>query len=307
MRKLKFDLSVETNALLCPNPQEFYSKAYITEDIVDNFRVIPGVKSATKIANVLFDNLLKSSACSFSADSQPLDAVDIDVCPVSAMAEICRFDLEQSFLSLQMAKGSNGSFEVASFMSYYWDQMAAEINAEVAQLRWKGDTGLTASTFLNLCDGYEVKFSGDSDIIGLTGATAGITSANVLAEMNTVLQALPPELQHKKADLRFYVSSNVATAYTLAAALGNTLTYVTQPLALTYLGIKIVVCEGMSDNTMVLTNKQNLIYAFDGEGDNQALKAINLEDTVAEPLLRTRANLKIGFHYVNPTEIVFYQ
>ena len=306
MRKLKFDLSVETNALLCPNPQEFYSKAYITEDIVDNYRVIPGVKSATKIANVLFNDLLKGSTCSFSAGSNPLDAVDIDVCPVSAMAEICRFDLEQSFLSLQMAKGSNGSFEVPAFMSYYWDEMAKEINAEVAQLRWQGDTGLTASTFLNLCDGYEKKFGSDSDIIGVTGATGGITSSNVLAEMNKVLQALPAELQHKKADLRFYVSSNVATAYTLAAALGNTLTYVTQPLELTYLGIKVVVCEGMSNNTMVLTAKNNLIYAFDGEGDNQALKAVNLEDTVAEPLLRTRANLKIGFHYVNPTEIVFY-
>lgn len=306
MRKLKFDLSVETNALLCPNPQEFYSKAYITEDIVDNYRVIPGVKSATKVANVLFDNLLQGSTCSFSAGAQPLNAVDIDVCAVSAMAEICRFDLEQSFLSLQMAKGSNGSFEVAAFMTYYWDEMSKEVNSEIAQLRWQGDTGLTAATFLNLCDGYETKFANDNDIIGITGATGGITSSNVIAQMLTVLQALPPELQHKKADLRFYVSSNVATAYQLAAAAGNTLTYVTELLPLTFLGIKLVICEGMSDNTMVLTHKLNMIYAFDGEGDGQALKAVNLEDTVAEPLLRTRANLKIGFHYVNPTEIVFY-
>ena len=57
---------------------------------------------------------------------------------------------------------------------------------------------------------------------------------------------------------------------------------------------------------MVLTLKDNLIYAFDGEGDASALKAVNLEDTVAEPLLRTRTNLKVGFHYVNPTEIAYY-
>jgi hypothetical protein len=41
MRNLKFDLDVETNALLCPNPDEFYSKAYLTEDIADNYRTLP--------------------------------------------------------------------------------------------------------------------------------------------------------------------------------------------------------------------------------------------------------------------------
>lgn len=304
MRKLKFDLNVETNALLCPNPQEFYSKSYITADIVDNFRTIPGVKSSTKIANVLFTDLLKASNCNFTTDPQVLDAIDIDVCAVSAMAEICRFDLENSFISEQMVKGSNGSFEVASFMAYYWDEMAKQINEEIELIRWQGDTGLSGTSILKLCDGYETKLAGDVDVIGVTGTS--ITSSNVLAEMVKVLQALPASMQHKKGDLRFYVASNVATAYELAAATGNTQTYVTQSLGLTFLGIKIVVCEGMSNDKMVLTNKNNLIYAFDGEGDSTALKAVNLEDTVAEPLLRTRANMKIGFFYVNPAEIVFY-
>ena len=52
--------------------------------------------------------------------------------------------------------------------------------------------------------------------------------------------------------------------------------------------------------------KNNLIYAFDGEGDSKALKAVNLADSVAEPYLRTRANLKVGFKHVNGNEIVLY-
>ncbi len=52
IRNLKFDLDVDTNALLCPNPDEFYSKAYLTEDIADNYRTLPSIKSATKLANV---------------------------------------------------------------------------------------------------------------------------------------------------------------------------------------------------------------------------------------------------------------
>jgi len=302
-RKLKFDLDIESNALLCPNPNEFYGRAYITEDIVDNYRTLPGIKSATKLANVTFGNVLQASTCNFTAPDDKLNAIDIDVCALSAMAQLCQFDLEQSFVSLQMAQGSNGDFTVASFMNYYWAELAAKIGEDIELIRWQGDT-LSEDATLALCDGYVKKFCTDTDIVGVYGGA--VTSANVLTQMSLVYTSAAPAILQKKADLRFYVSSNVASAYELAAATGNTQTYVTTPLPLTYLGVKVVVCAGMPDNTMVLTLKSNLVYAFDAEGDAKALKAVNLSDTVAEPYLRTRANLKIGFHYTNPTEIVVY-
>lgn len=302
-RKLKFDLDIETNALLCANPNEFYSRAYITEDIVDNYRTLPGIKSATKLANVTFGNILQSSTCAFSAPTDSLNAIDIDVCALSAMAQICQFDLEQSFLSLQMAAGSNGSFEVASFMSYYWETMSMQIGEDVELLRWQGDTD-SLDALLSLCDGYLKRLLADADVVDV--ANVAITSSNVIAQLTAILNAAPASIKRKKADLRFYVSSNIATAYELAAATGNTQTYVTTPLALTFLGIKMVVAEGLPNDTAVLTLKNNLIYAFDSESDAKALRAVNLNDTVAEPYLRTRANLKVGFWYTNPTEIVLY-
>ena len=303
-RKLKFDLDIETNALLCANPDEFYSRAYLTEDLVDNYRTLPGIKSATKLANVAFGNILRASNCNFTAPDDTLDAIDIDVCPLSAMAQICQFDLEQSFVSLQMAQGSNGDFTVASFMNYYWNEMSLKIQEDLELIRWQGDTSLVADPILGLCDGYLKKLCGDGDVIGIPSVS--VDSTNVIAEMTTVYTSLPAAVIRKKADLRFYVSANVAAAYELAAATGNTQTYVTLPLGLTFLGVKIVVADGMPNDTMVLTLKSNLIYAFDGEGDSKALKAVNLTDTVAEPYLRTRANMKVGFYYTNPTEIVVY-
>ena len=302
-RKLKFDLDIETNALLCANPNEFYSRAYITEDIVDNYRTLPGIKSATKLANVAFGSILQSSTCAFSAPTDSLGAIDIDVCALSAMAQICQFDLEQSFLSLQMAAGSNGSFEVASFMSYYWETMSMQIGEDVELLRWTGDTD-SEDALLSLCDGYLKRLLADADVVDV--ANVSIDATNVIAQLTDILNAAPATIKRKKADLRFYVSSNIATAYELAAAQGNTQTYVTIPLALTFLGIKMVVAEGLPNDTAVLTLKNNLIYAFDSEADAKALKAVNLSDSVAEPYLRTRANLKVGFWYTNPTEIVLY-
>ena len=303
MRNLKFDLDVDTNALLCPNPDEFYSKAYLTEDIADNYRTLPGIKSATKLANVTFGNLLAASTCNFTAPTDNLDAVDIDVCALSAMSQICQFDLEQSFLALQMSQGSNGDFSVPSFMSYYWSEMANRIGNDLELIRWQGDT-TSEDAVLSLCDGYMKKLCADTDVVGLY--TDAVTSSNVLARMTTVLQNAPAAVQALRGDLRLFVSSDVFVNYQIAAASGNTLTYVTAPLAPTFLGIKIVLASGMPASTMVLALKTDLIYAFDAEGDAKALKAVNLSDSVAEPYIRTRANLKAGFHYTNPSQSVVY-
>jgi hypothetical protein len=140
-KKLRFDLDVDASALLAANPEAFYSKAYLSEEnIAENYRLLPGIKSKTKLATILFGNVLQSSSCPFDAPSDDLSAVEIDVCALSAMAQICQFDLEQSFVALQMTKGSNGDFTVASFMDFYWNEMAKQIGQDIELIRWQGDT-----------------------------------------------------------------------------------------------------------------------------------------------------------------------
>ena len=48
-RKLKFDLDIDASALLQANNEAFYSRAYLNEEVVDNYRTLPGVKYKTKI------------------------------------------------------------------------------------------------------------------------------------------------------------------------------------------------------------------------------------------------------------------
>jgi hypothetical protein len=305
-RKLRFDLDIDATALLQANSEAFYSRAYLKEETVDNYRTLPGIKYKTKISNIVFGQVLQAENCAFVASNDDLASVEIDVCSLSAMAEICQFDLEQSFVSLQMAKGSNGDFTVASFMDYYWNEMALTIAENVEKLRWSGDT-LSGDASLALCDGYKKSLVADvANVIDITLPVA-ITSANVLAELAEVYDAIPAAVLANQEDLRFYVSSPVAAAYRSAVAASNTQANLTQALDFTYLGIKMVLCPGMLGlSTIVATLKDNLIYSFDAEGDGKALRAINLADTVAEPVIRTRANMKVGFTHVNGTEIVFY-
>jgi len=309
MRKLKFDLQVDPTALLAANPEAFYSQAYLSEDTADNYRSLPGVKYKTKLATVTFGNILQPSTCSFTAPNDDLNAKEIDVCALSAMAQICQFDLEQSFLSLQMSKGSNGDFSVASFMSFYWGEMANKINGDIELIRWQGDT-LSANPTLALCDGYEKKLTAgltdptDTVINGGTGTIANFSTLET--KLAAAFALLPASIATRTADLRLYMPTQLVNIYRLGVASGNTQAYITQDLNLTFLGVKIVVCPGMSNNTFVWTLKDNLIYAFDAEGDSSDLRAVNLADTVAEPYIRTRANMKVGFEYVNGSDIVYY-
>lgn len=312
MRKnLKFDLTVDSNALLCPNPDSFYAKAYITEDIASNYRTLPGIKYKTKIAtNVWAGSILQDASCDWSDVNSTLGAIDVDVQTVSAMAELCRFDLEQSFVSLQMAKGTAASFEVPVFMAHYWETMSGKIGEEVEQARWKGNTENAAytgtSSHLKLVDGYEKILAANALVNDVTASA--VTVSNVIQIFSAAYQKLAttnPALVSKTADLRFYAPAGTVAAYRQAVAAGNTLAFVTKNLDLSFLDIKIVVAEGMSANKLVLTLANNMGYAFDGENDGKALEAIDLSKSVAEPKLRTRADLRLGFFITNPEEIVY--
>ena len=305
MRKLRFDLNNGAGATLTPNAESFYSQAYLgSSDIVDNFRTLPGVKFEVKIGTVTFGDILQPSTCAFTAPTDELTAKLMSVCALSSMAQICQFDLEQSFVSLQMAQGSNGDFSVANFMNFYWSEMANSINGSIESLRWQGDSSLPSGP-LSLCDGYEVQLAGDIDVIPYTAMTPNPTFAQMLANLQAAFALVPANIASRTADLRIYLPTQLVNIYRLGVASGNTNAYITQDLNLTYLGIKIVLCPGMSNDHLVITLKDNLVYLFDGEGDPSDLRAVNLADTVAEPYIRTRANMKIGFNYVNPTDIVF--
>jgi hypothetical protein len=304
-RKLRFDLDIDATALLQANSEAFYSRAYLNEEVVDNYRTLPGVKYTTKISNVTFGQVLQAENCGWNASTDDLASVEITVCSLSAMAQICQFDLEQSFVSLQMTKGSNGDFTVASFMDYYWNEMSKTIAENVEKLRWSGDVG-SETAALALCTGYKKGLVADDTVIDIASPVA-IDPTNVLAKLAEVYAAIPAAVIANQEELRIYVSAPVATAYRAAVAASNTQANLTQALDFSYLGIKMVLCPGMLGlSTIVASPRSNFIYSFDAEGDGKALRAVNLADTIAEPVIRTRANMKVGFTHVNGNEIVFY-
>ena len=303
-KKLKFDLTVDGSAMLQANPSEYYSILYGMENAVTNYRVLPGIKNKTKIATVLFDTVLAESGCNFSAQDADLSAVEIDVCALTSQASVCQFDLEQSFLALEMAKGSNSDFSVASFMNFFYSQMAKKGHQELAQLMWRGDTAVEGA--LGLCDGWLLRLCNAADYITPAGTYAAITSANVLDKMAATLTAATPEMLVNPAQMQFKVAANVAAAYRIATAATNTATNVTVGLSLTYLDIPVVVEYGLPASTIILSDYTNFIYALDAEGDQDNLQIVDFSKTTLDRRIGARADFKAGFFVVNTTQVVWY-
>jgi len=300
-KKYKFDLTVDSTALLQANPTEFYSRLFGMENASSNYRMLTGIKNKTKIANVLFDEITQDSACDFSATDATVSAITVDVCPLMINASVCQFELESSWLADEMAKGSNSDFTVASFMTYFWEQMANKAHEEFAVLMWQGDTAGATSTYLDLCDGWLKRLCG---LTPIRATQTTVTTANVIAEMGECLQLLPSEVQRSVA--QFKVSQNIADAYRIATASTNTITNVTEELALTYLGIEISVEYGLPDNTMILADRNNFICATDLEGDMDSLDIVDFSKTTLDRRIGARADYKCGFYITNSEQIVFY-
>jgi hypothetical protein len=303
-KKYKFDLTVDASALLQANPSEYYSILYGMENAVTNYRVLPGIKNKTKIATVVFANVLAEAECDFSAQNGTVSAVEVDVCALTSQASVCQYDLEQSWLALEMAKGSNSDFSVASFMNFFWGQMAKKAHQELAKLMWQGDTALEGP--LSLCDGWLKRLCGNADYINGNVPVGGFTSSNILASGFAVALGLATsEMLVNPANMQFKVSPDVAAYYRIATASQNNVTNVTEGLALTYLDIPVVVEYGLPANTIILSDYTNFLYCLDAEGDVDNLQIVDFSKTTLDRRIGARADFKAGFYTVNDTQIVW--
>lgn len=310
MRNLKFSLDVASNALLCPNPSEWFVKSYMQSNVADNFRTIPGVKEATKISKNGFGPLLQSAGCNWAATDTTLDAEDIDVCKMDVMVQICQYDLESSFVSEKMAQG-DANWEEAEFFTHYWSELQEAVSEEIQLIRWNGDNSITGATDqMRLCDGYLVQledtsnFSGVSKNTSYTGGT--FTKENIVEAIAGTVALLPEAVLAKEKDVRIYMSAGNAFLYQLATlGLNHDFNY-TGELPLSFAGYKIAVQPGMDSDFIVVANKNSMSYSFDGEGDEKNLKIVNMIDTTAEPIIRTRVGLKLGFKILDKGNEVAY-
>lgn len=308
MKKLLFDLDVNVSAAHVVNPTEFFSKALLSTPSTALFRPFVNVNSKMKLGSLEFQDVIQEAGCDFTSTDADLAAKAMEPEKLAIGVQLCQYDLQNSFVAEYMRNGNvidfaNTSGLTPEFMAHYYERLGAKLVDNLERLTWKGNKLGATATYLDYADGLETQLAADVAVIDIPGIA--ITTANVLAELTKVYNAIPVELAKEKVTI--LVSSNVAAAYRIVVSQGNTISYITKNLEFSFLDVKMVECKGMSNNTIVATDvAANLIFMTDLVSPASELITINMKETTGDRKLRTIADFTWGVNYVNPSEIVFY-
>jgi hypothetical protein len=308
-KKYLFEINVDPSAAHVVNPQEFYTAALLAERSTSFFRPFLNVNSKVKIGSLEFDNIIQEYGCDFNSTDSNLSAKEMEPCKLSIGVELCQWNLQNSFVAEYMKKSNTIDFAnteglTPEFLAHYYERLGAKLSDNLERLTWQGNTGITASTYLNLCDGLEVQLAAEPGKIGVTATASAITSTNVIAELTKVYNAIPTVLD--KNEVIMFVSSDIMSAYKVAVAQASSELYLNRVPTANFIDVKMVEAKGMSSKKVVATKPSNLIFLTDLVSPASELITINMKTTTGDRKLRTISDFTFGVDYVNPQEIVYY-
>ena len=166
-------------------------------------------------------------------------------------------------------------------------------------------------------DGFETTLALDADLpTAQEVAGTTVTSSNVITELGKIADAIPSSL-YGNEDLNIYVSQNIARAYVRAlggfgasglgaAGTNNLGTQWWNNGSLSFDGVSIFVCNGLSDNTAIAAEKSNLYFGTGLLADHNEVKVIDMADLDGSQNVRVVMRFTAGVQYGIIDDIVTY-
>jgi hypothetical protein len=184
------------------------------------------------------------------------------------------------------------------FSDFVIAQVAAEVAKATEVSIWQGSAG--EGSF----DGFEALLTADADVVDVLAGT--VTTANVIAELQKVVDAIPSGV-YGKEDLNIYISQNIAKAYIGAqAALGYRDLYNVGQTDLNFQGVNLVMASGLADNTAVAAQKSNLFFGTGLLDDRNEVKVIDMADIDGSQNVRVVMRYTAGVQHGVGSDIVLY-
>ena len=290
---------------------KYISAALLSADTIEGggITVKPNVKYKEVMKTLSTNALVKDAACDF-ADQSTVTLAERVLQPEEFQVnlELCKKDFHNDWEAVQMGYSAFDSLP-PSFADFLIGHIAAKVAQKTEENIWQGVTA-NAGEF----DGFETLLAADGTVIDVTGTS--VTAANVITEMGKVVDAIPTAV-YGKEDLYIYVASNVARAYIRAlggfgaSGLGangvnNEGTTWFNGGDLAFDGVKLFVCSGLSDNTMVAAQKSNLFFGTGLLADHNEVKLIDMADLDGSQNVRVVMRFTAGVQYGIGADIVLY-
>jgi len=294
---------------------KYIAAALLSGDTLANneITILPNVRYKSVLQKASTDDIVKDASCDFATNQGTLTLTEKVLLAEEFQVnlQICKKELHQSWQALEMGFSAFADAP-ASFSDFVLAHVSAKVADRIEKNIWSG-ANATSGQF----DGLSVLLAADADLPAgqeIAAIGGGILPANVIAEMGKVVDAIPTAV-YGKEDLRLYVSSKVARAYTRALggfdAAGDNAGYdskgTNQVLGgLFFDGVQVVVSKGMSDNTMIAAEKSNSLFGTGLLSDKNEVRVIDMGDTDGSQNIRVIMRFTAGVQYAQVTDIVLY-
>lgn len=261
--------------------------------------VKPNVKYKEVVKKVATSGLIGNASCDFTdAGSLTLTERILQPEEFQVNLELCKKDFRSDWEAVQMGYSAYDNLP-PKFADFLIGHVAAKVAEQTEQNIWQG-TDATAGEF----DGLSTLLAADGDVVDVTGTT--VTSANVIAELGKIVDAIPSAV-YGKEDLKIYVSSNIAKAYVSAqAALGYRDLYHVGKTEMNFQGIPLFVANGLADNDAVAAETSNLYFGTGLLADHNEVKVIDMADLDGSQNVRIVMRFTAGVQYGIGSDIVLY-
>jgi hypothetical protein len=302
-KAIEMDMTVDASAEYTTNAKEYFRKAMIGENRSrSKFRSLLGVKDRVKLGGVTTSaTAIKAGATAFDPDNTTAVQKTYEVKPLMYGTTVNINELEQAFMSDQLARGSNNFSDKFEFMNFFYSELESEVEEQMEEITY---TGTVAA---NGVDGLETLLAADGSVlvptVGNGGVASAVTDANVIDKLKQARNVLPKAVR-KKTDFVYLVSTNVYDALMDAISENKASgLYYLEGQALKFQGIEVYEAEGASDDTIIATYWSNLLNIQDLMDEELGFNIVDFMKTTLDRKIGVRVDFKFQPSYVNSEEV----
>jgi len=252
------------------------------------------------LRRIRYTNGTISYTCGFTPEGAILlDEKVIEPLKFKTPIQVCKEDFRQTWSEeLEGASAHNNNMP-SDIENAIMTEMLAEHAERIDNQIWNGDSA-QAGQF----DGFIKLFEADANVIKGNGAV--ITKDNVLESLIAALEATPVSIRNS-SDLKVVVSADVYQAYNfylVSQGVINGLGGADMPV--TFAGYTMERVSGLDPNTIVIYERDNLIFGTGLLGDHNELRVRDMDDSLMDGNVRMKMVYNAGVQYYNSAEIVYY-
>lgn len=274
--------------------------------------VLLGVKSSEKIGIMDTDAFFQDgSSCGFNASgTTTFTQRACTVGKIKVNEALCMKDLESKYLQKALPAGS--MYTEMIFAEDYSNRKAQKIASQLETALWQGDL-TSGNGNLNKFDGLIALITAaggsvvNANTVGNHGSVeTSITSANVVAIMDSVYKAIPAQVVAAD-DIRIFVGMDVFRLYTIALKNANLFHYQVNEKAdseffLPGTQVKVVALQGLNGTSKIVACRiSNLFIGTDLLSEEERFEIFFARES---DQIRYVAEFKMGVQFAFPDEIV---